>query len=135
MPERLWRQIKGFSRYGFCHGHALAFADHAQGTAWLLRHHPAEFLAAILSVEPCGFWPVATVVAEAERRGVTVCGPCVNRSLGELWKVEQDGESPAIHCSLAYIRAMRRAAPAVEEEREARGQFARCGTSPAAARS
>ena len=42
--SRLWKQIQGFSRYGFCHGHAVAFADHAQGTAWLLRHHPAEFL-------------------------------------------------------------------------------------------
>lgn len=31
--SRLWKQIEGFSRYGFCHGHAVAFADHAQGTA------------------------------------------------------------------------------------------------------
>ena len=30
-------------------GHAVAFASHAQGTAYLLRHYPAEFLAAILS--------------------------------------------------------------------------------------
>jgi len=31
--SRLWKQIEGFSRYGFCHGHAVAFADHARGTA------------------------------------------------------------------------------------------------------
>ena len=91
---RLWKQIEGFSRYGFCHGHAIAFADHAQGTAWLLRHHPAEFLAATLSVEPCGFWPVSTVTAEAQRRGVTVLGPCVNASAGEVWGVEAGGEAP-----------------------------------------
>jgi error-prone DNA polymerase len=124
--ERLWRQIKGFSRYGFCHGHALAFATHAQGTAWLLAHHPAEFFAAILSVEPCGFWPVATVVAEAQRRGVQVCGPCVNRSGGEDWEVEHtaDGEGArAIRCSLVYVREIRGAARAVEEERSARGVF------------
>lgn len=81
--EKLWRQIKGFSRYGFCHGHALAFADHAQGTAWLLRHHPAEFLAAVLSVEPCGFWPVSVVVAEAERRNVRGLGGAAATAIEE----------------------------------------------------
>ena len=146
---RLWKQIRGFSRYGFCHGHAVAFADHAQGTAWLLRHHPAEFLAATLSVEPCGFWPVSTVVAEAQRRGVRVYGPCVNRSAGERWGVEPtppqhwlpggqaatlaqphptptgEGEKPgaAIRCSLAYVREVHRAAALIQAEREARGVF------------
>lgn len=127
--ERLWRQIKGFSRYGFCHGHALAFADHAQGTAWLLRHHPAVFLAAVLSVEPCGFWPVHTVVAEAQRRGVQVHGPCINRSKGELWTVERDGQKQqgkqeaVIRCSLRYVREVRQAAQAIEDERDQRGGF------------
>ena len=120
---RLWKQIQGFSRYGFCHGHAVAFADHAQGTAWLLRHHPAEFLAATLSVEPCGFWPVSTVVAEAQRRGVTVRGPCVNLSAGEAWGVEETEAGPAIRCSLAYVREVHRAAPLIQAEREARGAF------------
>ena len=146
--SRLWKQIQGFSRYGFCHGHAVAFADHAQGTAWLLRHHPAEFLAATLSVEPCGFWPVSTVVAEAQRRGVAVYGPCINRSAGEVWGVE--GPTPsdpipshefatlpsegrvlgeesekrgAIRCSLAYVREVHRAAALIQGEREARGVF------------
>ena len=148
--SRLWKQIQGFSRYGFCHGHAVAFADHAQGTAWLLRHHPAEFLAATLSVEPCGFWPVSTVVAEAQRRGVAVYGPCINRSAGETWGVEeaptpspsldpamealrlgaasgrgqQERETgAAIRCSLAYVREVRRAAALIQGEREARGAF------------
>ena len=141
--SRLWKQIQGFSRYGFCHGHAVAFADHAQGTAWLLRHHPAEFLAATLSVEPCGFWPVSTVVAEAQRRGVAVHGPCINRSAGEAWQVEptpaassglgatapdvllenKEVGGQAIRCSLAYVREVHRAAGLIEGEREARGAF------------
>jgi error-prone DNA polymerase len=121
--SRLWKQIQGFSRYGFCHGHSLAFADHAQGTAWLIRNYPAEFFAATLSVEPCGFWPVATVVEEAKRRGVRVHGPCVNQSAGAQWIVENASERQSIRCSLAYVREMRRAAPAVEEERNARGTF------------
>lgn len=118
--EGLWKQIRGFARYGFCHGHALAFADHAQGTAYLLRHHPAAFLAAVLSVEPCGFWPVETVVAEARRRGVRVLAPCLNRSSAARWRVE-DG---AIRGSLAFVRGVGEAvAEAVVAERERGGAF------------
>ncbi len=118
--ETLWTQIRGFSRYGFCHGHALAFADHGQGTAYLLRHHPADFLAGVLSVEPCGFWPVETIVAEARRRGVDVLGPCLNRSDPRHWKVE-DG---AIRCSLAFVRGVSEVvADAIVAERDAHGAF------------
>lgn len=119
---RIWKQIVGFSSYGFCSGHALAFADHAQGTAWLLCHHPAEFLAAVLSVEPCGFWPVSTVVAEAQRRGVQVLGPCVNRSGRQRWELEDEGS--AIRCSLSSVRELAKAGAAVAEERRQRGAFA-----------
>ena len=126
--EKLWRQIKGFSRYGFCQGHAVAFADHAQGTAWLLRHHPAEFLAAILSVEPCGFWPVSVVVAEAERRNVRALGPCVNRSNALCWTVERPSNAPGgrgvIRCALSYVRSLgSAAAEAIEAERQRGGLF------------
>ncbi len=121
--NRLWKQIEGFSRYGFCHGHAVAFADHAQGTAWLLRHHPADFLAAVLSVEPCGFWPVATVVAEARRRGIGVLAPCVNESEAARWTVTNDAKGKAIRCSLSYVRGLDKAAAQVEQERRERGHF------------
>lgn len=120
---RLWKQIEGFLRYGFCHGHAVAFADHAQGTSFLLRHYPADFLAAVLSVEPCGFWPVATVVAEAGRRGVRVLAPCVNESEAVRWTVSERGKNHVIRCSLAYVHGLGKDATAVECERTTRGPF------------
>ena len=120
---RLWKQIQGFSKYGFAHGHSVAFADHAQGTAWLLRHHPADFLAGVLSVEPCGFWPVSVVVAEAERRGVEVRGPCINRSSAQRWLLEDGVPHPAIRCSLVYVQTVANSARAITLERRARGPF------------
>ena len=119
--EKLWKQIKGFSRYGFCHGHSVAFADHAQGTAWLMHHHPAEFLAALLSVEPMGFWPVATVVEEARRRGITPLGPCLNRSHATQWQVE---EPNSIRCPLSFVKNVKpEIAEAIAAERDANGDF------------
>jgi error-prone DNA polymerase len=122
--QRLWKQIKGFSRYGFCHGHALAFASHAYRTAWLLQHYPAEFLAGVLSVEPCGFWPVATIIADAQRRGVVVYGPCVNSSDAGEWTVETIEDSKVIRCSLAFVQSMTaETGAAIVAERERNGAF------------
>ena len=122
--SKLWRGIIGFSRYGFCSGHALSFGDHAQGSSFLLQRYPADWLAAVLSCEPCGYWPVSTVTGEAVRRGVQVLGPCVNRSEAERWVLEDVGaERPAIRCSLAYVRTLGKSARAVEEERRVRGPF------------
>ena len=120
---RLWKQIQGFSRYGFAHGHSVAFADHAQGTAWLLHHHPADFLAGVLSVEPCGFWPVSVVVAEAARRGVEVRGPDINRSSAQRWALEDGLPHQSIRCSLAYVQTLSNAASAITLERRACGPF------------
>ncbi len=121
---RLWKQIQGFSKYGFAHGHSVAFADHAQGTAWLLHHHPADFLAGVLSVEPCGFWPVSTVVAEAQRRGVEARSPCINRSSAQRWVLEDGVPRQAIRCSLGYVKTLASSAQAIMLERRARGPFA-----------
>ena len=122
--EKLWVQIKGFASYGFCHGHALAFADHCQGSAWLLRHYPAPYLAGVLSAEPCGCWPVATIVAEAQRRGVPVLPPCINRSAALRWTVERtDDGRQAIRCALDYVSELGAVAAAVQGERERRGPF------------
>jgi error-prone DNA polymerase len=121
--SRLWKQIQGFSKYGFAHGHAVAFGDHAQGTAWLLRHYPADFLAGVLSVEPCGFWPVSVVVAEAQRRGVEVRSPDINRSSAQKWMLEEGVPQPSIRSSLAYVRTVAKSAQAITFERKARGPF------------
>jgi DNA polymerase-3 subunit alpha len=42
-------QIETFGRYGFVRSHAVAYSLIAYHTAWLKVHHPAEFMAALLS--------------------------------------------------------------------------------------
>jgi error-prone DNA polymerase len=124
---KLWKQIHGFSRYGFCHGHSVAFAEHAQGTAWLSKHHPAVFFAAVLSVEPCGFWPVATIVEEVRRRGIGVLGPCLNRSEATLWEPEEGKVS--IRSSLAFVKSISpEIAEAIVQERTTNGKFSDLST-------
>ncbi|MCX4242404.1 error-prone DNA polymerase [Paraliomyxa miuraensis] len=70
--ERVFSQIQGFGEYGFPESHAASFALIAYVTAWLRRHHPAVFAAALLNAQPMGFYSPASIVEDAKRRGVPV---------------------------------------------------------------
>ncbi|HEX3174622.1 MAG TPA: error-prone DNA polymerase [Solirubrobacterales bacterium] len=78
--ERVWRQIQGFSGFGFPKAHSAAFGLLAYQSAWLRVHRPPEFLCALLNEQPMGFYPPDALVHEAQRRGVRLAGPDINRS-------------------------------------------------------
>jgi len=64
--------VAAFAGYGFVKGHAAAFAYLAYVSAWFKLYHPAAFCAALLDMQPLGFYPIATLVQDAERHGVRV---------------------------------------------------------------
>jgi error-prone DNA polymerase len=78
--ERSFRQIEGFGDYGFPESHAASFALLVYASAWLKAHYPDVFCAALLDSQPMGFYAPAQIVRDAERHGVTVLPPDVNRS-------------------------------------------------------
>jgi len=70
--EQVFRQIQGFSGYGFPESHAASFALLVYVSAWLKRHHPAAFTAALLNSQPMGFYAPAQLVRDAREHGVEV---------------------------------------------------------------
>jgi len=78
--ERCFDQIKGFSEYGFPESHAASFAILVYVSAWLKRHHPAAFAAALINSQPMGFYQPAQIVRDAKEHGVAVRPVDVNRS-------------------------------------------------------
>src|SRR5690606_9810926 len=66
------RQIEGFGEYGFPESHAASFALLAYDSAWLKRHEPEAFLAALLNSQPMGFYAPAQLIQDARRHGVQV---------------------------------------------------------------
>lgn len=66
------RQIQGFGEYGFPESHAASFALLAYDSAWLKRHEPEAFLAALLNSQPMGFYAPAQLIQDAQRHGVRV---------------------------------------------------------------
>ncbi|MEK0417055.1 MAG: polymerase alpha subunit [Pseudomonadota bacterium] len=70
--EAIFRQIEGFGEYGFPESHAASFALLVYASAWLKRHHPDAFLAALLNSQPMGFYAPAQLVRDAQTHGVMV---------------------------------------------------------------
>ncbi|MBP2301728.1 error-prone DNA polymerase [Azospirillum picis] len=90
--ERCFRQIEGFGEYGFPESHAISFALLVYVSAWIKRHHPAVFAAALLNSQPMGFYAPAQIVRDAKEHGVAVLPPDVNLS---GWDCAVEPQSPA----------------------------------------
>jgi error-prone DNA polymerase len=70
--ERCFKQIEGFGTYGFPESHAASFALLVYISAWIKRHHPAAFAAALLNSQPMGFYAPAQIVRDAREHDVEV---------------------------------------------------------------
>ena len=68
--EEIIRSITSFALYGFPESHAASFALLAYASAYLKVHYPSAFYAALLNNQPMGFYHPATLVKDAQRRGV-----------------------------------------------------------------
>ncbi|HTD35309.1 MAG TPA: DNA polymerase III subunit alpha [Candidatus Elarobacter sp.] len=88
--DKLYHMLEGFADYGFPESHAASFALLAYASAYLKCHEPAIFCAAILNVQPMGFYSTEVLVNDARRHGVVVKPITVNES--EWWSfVDADG--------------------------------------------
>ncbi|MGZ4436170.1 MAG: DNA polymerase III subunit alpha, partial [Nocardioidaceae bacterium] len=77
--EEIWRVLESFASFGFCKAHAAAFALPTYQSAWLKAHHPAHFLAGVLTHDP-GMYPKRLILDDARRLGIEVLGLDVNAS-------------------------------------------------------
>ncbi len=68
--EQIITSITSFALYGFPESHAASFALLAYASAYLKAHYPAAFYTALLNNQPMGFYHPATLVKDAQRRGV-----------------------------------------------------------------
>ena len=121
LADAVYDKLVGFSGFGFPKSHAAAFGLLAYQSAWLRHHYPAEFLCALLNAQPMGFYPPASLVRDAQRRGVEVRPPDVNVSAAKC--AIEDG---AVRIGLEYIASIGEDdAKALAEERDRGGPFQR----------
>ena len=101
--EEIIRSITSFALYGFPESHAASFALLAYASAYLKVHYPAAFYTALLNNQPMGFYHSATLVKDAQRRGVRFHPIDVQLSDWDC-RVEPDG---AIRLGLRYVSGLR----------------------------
>jgi error-prone DNA polymerase len=88
--EAIFRQVEGFGEYGFPESHAASFALLAYASAWLKRHEPEAFLAALLNSQPMGFYSPSQLVQDARRHNVQVYPTDVMHSQWEAtWSAKE----------------------------------------------
>ena len=119
MVEELGRQIVTFGRYGFNKSHSVAYSVLSYRTAWLKAHHPAQFIAALLSSEIGNTDKVVQYINEARELGLEVLPPDVNES---GWKFTVVGDR-RIRFGLGAVRNVGRGAIESILDARSRGPF------------
>ena len=78
--DEIFDLLAKFADYGFNKSHAAAYALIAYWTGWFKANHPAEFLAASMTLDKSNTDKLAEFRAEAQRLGLKVAPPSVNGS-------------------------------------------------------
>ena len=90
----------------FPESHAASFALLVYASSWIKRHHPAEFLAALLNSQPMGFYSPSQLVQDAKRHGVEVRAPDVMKSDVDC-TLEGLPHPPAVRLGLRMISGLK----------------------------
>ncbi|MDJ0888569.1 MAG: DNA polymerase III subunit alpha [Desulfobacterales bacterium] len=96
----VWDMIMSFSGYSFCKPHSASYAQVSFQAAYLKVHHPAAFMAAVISNQG-GFYSTFAYVSEARRLGLTIRPPDVNRS-----EVRWHGRSRSLRVGLQAVKGL-----------------------------
>ena len=104
--DEIFDLLAKFADYGFNKSHAAAYALIAYWTGWFKANHPAEFLAASMTLDKGNTDKLAEYRAEAGRLGISVAPPSANASEVDFdVRLSADGK-PAIVYALSAVKGV-----------------------------
>jgi error-prone DNA polymerase len=116
--DAAWDMFASFAGYSFCKPHSASYALVSFKSAYLKAHHPAEFMAAVVS-NGGGYYTSFAYLSEARRMGLTLLGLDINAS---EWRYVGRGETVRVGFQqLQGVRA--ETLHALLEERKRHGWF------------
>jgi DNA polymerase-3 subunit alpha/error-prone DNA polymerase len=116
--QKIWAMMLSFDGYSFCKPHSASYAMVSFQSAYLRVHHPAYFMAAVLSNQG-GYYRPHAYIAECRRMGLLVEGPDINES---RWRYYGQGRSVVV--GLMAVKGLSRsAADSILKERDQGGEF------------
>jgi DNA polymerase-3 subunit alpha len=81
---KIWEQMETFGKYGFNKSHSTAYAIISYQTAFLKAHHPAEFMAALLTSEKDNRDKIISHISSCKDMGLNVLPPDINESMSDF---------------------------------------------------
>jgi DNA polymerase-3 subunit alpha len=118
--NKIWVDWEAFAEYAFNKSHSTCYAYVSYQTAYLKAHHPAEFMAAVLSRNITDIKKISLFMDECRRMGIAVLGPDVNES-NVKFTVNKKGN---IRFGLGAIKGVGESAvTTIIEERKKNGAF------------
>jgi len=110
--KAVWTMMMSFDGYSFCKPHSASYARVSFQAAYLKVHHPAEFMAAVISNQG-GFYSTFAYVSEARRLGLTIQPPDVRSS-----RIRWTGKGDILQVGLMSIKdlSMRKMTRIVDEQ-------------------
>jgi len=99
---KVWYNWEKFAEYAFNKSHSTCYSLVSYHTAWIKAHHPAEFMAAVLSRNLSDIKNITKYMDECKRMGMQVLGPDINESFLKF-NVNKKGQ---IRFGLAAIKGV-----------------------------
>lgn len=117
--QHLFDEMMDFSSYAFNKSHAAGYAYVAYQTAWLKCHHPAEYMAALMTSWFGSTTRISGYIYDARQMGIEILPPDINEGEGSF--TVRDGK---IRYGLSAIKGL--GSPivnAIISERNIRGPY------------
>jgi len=116
--KEIWAMMLSFDGYSFCKPHSASYAMVSFQSAYLRVHHPAEFMAAVLSNQG-GYYRPHAYIAEIRRMRLFTAGPDINIS---KWRYYGDADTVVVGF-MAVKGLSASGAESIIDERERNGNF------------
>lgn len=118
--EKIWSDWEKFASYAFNKSHATCYSWVSYQTAYLKAHHPAEYMAAVMSRNLDNITEITKLMDECRVMGIPTLGPDVNESR-QKFSANKKGE---IRFGISAIKGVGgAAADAIIDEREKNGPY------------
>jgi len=117
---RIFDLMEKFAGYGFNKSHSAAYALLSYQTAWLKAHHPAAFMAAVMTADIDNTDRLVMLKDDCRQLGIELKPPDVNRS---AYRFSVAGPRKILYGLGAIKGVGRGAVESVVAEREANGPF------------
>ena len=117
---RIFDLMEKFAAYGFNKSHSVAYALLAYQTAYLKAHHPAAFMASVMSADLDNTDRLVVIKDDCRKSGLNLLPPSINQSAHQFSVADSD----SILYGLGAIKGVGRSAvEAVISNREQNGDF------------